>query len=254
MASIGTGGPVHTFVQEAVAATNGLLYRRMRGRLTAYPIPHLRTPPGEGRRLLDIGCNWGRWCIAAHRHGYRPIGIDPHVTALKAAATVARQVGVEAFYVAAEAQRLPFREASFDVVFSYSVLQHLSKENVVACLRDVSRVLRPGGFTMIQMANACGMRSLYHQMRRLFRPAKRFEVRFWTPAQLLAAFRTAVGPAQLEAEGYLSLNAQRTDMGMLSWFGRCVVVTSDTLRVVSRWLRPMRYVADSVYVISRKDQ
>ena len=56
--------PVVSFL---VGATNGIAYKHLVGRLTDYPVPELRLPPGDGRTLLDIGCNWGRWCLAATR-------------------------------------------------------------------------------------------------------------------------------------------------------------------------------------------
>jgi 2-polyprenyl-3-methyl-5-hydroxy-6-metoxy-1,4-benzoquinol methylase len=85
------------------AATNGMLYIRLIGKLTDYPIPYLRLPPGEGKRFLEIGCNWGRWCIAAARMGYRPVGIDPSLKGIRAARQVALHLGIQAHYVAADA-------------------------------------------------------------------------------------------------------------------------------------------------------
>ena len=59
---------VDPFVKDWIAATNGNLYKHLVGTLTDYPIPGLRLPPpGEGKVFLEIGCNWGRWCIAAAR-------------------------------------------------------------------------------------------------------------------------------------------------------------------------------------------
>src|SRR5262249_10138189 len=59
------GGAVDPFVQNEIVKTNGNLYRHLEGRLTRYPIPSFRMPPGEGRSLLDVGSNWGRWTLAA---------------------------------------------------------------------------------------------------------------------------------------------------------------------------------------------
>src|SRR5580765_4744162 len=56
---------ISEYVQAAIAATGGFMYAPLIGRLTEYPIPTTRLPPGEGRRLVDLGCNWGRWTIAA---------------------------------------------------------------------------------------------------------------------------------------------------------------------------------------------
>ena len=53
----GQGPPGH--VQQAVAATCGMMYKPLTGKLTGYPIPQIRLPAGHGQTLLDIGCNWG---------------------------------------------------------------------------------------------------------------------------------------------------------------------------------------------------
>ena len=60
-----------------VAATNGFMYLHLLGKLSEYPIPDLRLPEGNGTPLLDVGCNWGRWSIAAARKGYAATGVDP---------------------------------------------------------------------------------------------------------------------------------------------------------------------------------
>lgn len=55
-----TGGdkPVDAYVQSIVVKSSGNLYKPLLGKLTRHPIPDLRLPPGEGRTLLDVGCNW----------------------------------------------------------------------------------------------------------------------------------------------------------------------------------------------------
>src|SRR5579872_7113323 len=85
-------GAVDQAVSYLVGATSGFSYKHLIGALNEYPIPDLRLPPvGEAGMLLDIGCNWGRWCIAAARRGYSPIGLDPSLGAVLAAKRVAAQ-------------------------------------------------------------------------------------------------------------------------------------------------------------------
>jgi uncharacterized protein YbaR (Trm112 family) len=84
-----TGSVIDPVVAHLVAATNGLMYRDQVGVLARYPIPELRWPDGNGRRLLDVGCSWGRWSMAAARKGYRVVGIDPSLGAVMAARRVA---------------------------------------------------------------------------------------------------------------------------------------------------------------------
>src|SRR5207302_2522598 len=62
--------PVVSYI---VAATNGLMYKKLVGRLKTYPIPDLRLPERDGGVFLDLGCSWGRWCIAAARKSYSAV-------------------------------------------------------------------------------------------------------------------------------------------------------------------------------------
>jgi SAM-dependent methyltransferase/uncharacterized protein YbaR (Trm112 family) len=243
---------IDPFVKNTIAATNGGLYRHLVGTLTEYPIPSLRLLPGEKRQFLEVGCNWGRWCIAAARLGYRPVGIDPSLKSIRAANRVARQLGIEATYVVADGRYLPFRDQSFDQIFSYSVLQHLSKENARSALTEIRRTLRVGGNALVQLPNVFGLRCLYHQMRRAFRKARDFEVRYWRPAELLSTFTESIGPSELSVDGYFSLNVQPSDLHLLIARYRAVVHASEALRRLSGKLPILTKVADSLYVSAHR--
>ena len=69
-------GEVDPVAAYLVAATNGIGYAHLVGNLKDYPIPGIRLPQGEGKTLLDVGCSWGRWSVAAARKGYTVIGMD----------------------------------------------------------------------------------------------------------------------------------------------------------------------------------
>lgn len=243
---------IDPFVQGTIGATNGGLYQHLVGTLTEYPIPLLRLPPGENRWFLEIGCNWGRWCIAAARSGYRAIGIDPSLKSIRAANRVTKQLGIEVTYIVADGRYLPFRDQSLDQVFSYSVLQHLSKANTLATLSEIRRTLIDGGNALVQLPNVYGVRCLYHQIRRGFREARDFEVRYWRPAELLAAFEDRIGPAALSVDGFFSLNVQPSDLRMLLPRYRAIVHASEALRRLSAKLPILTKVADSLYVTSQR--
>jgi SAM-dependent methyltransferase/uncharacterized protein YbaR (Trm112 family) len=239
---------IDPFVKNVIGATNGGLYQHLVGNLAEYPIPVLRLAKANGELFLEIGSNWGRWCIAAARSGFRPVGIDPSLKSIRAARRVAQQLGIDALYLVADARHLPFPNQLFDQVFSYSVLQHLSRENVLETLQEVSRVLRPTGDCQIQMPNKFGVRCLYHQARRGFRDGTDFDVRYWGPGELLTAFRDAIGKAKLSVDGFFSLNAQISDIRFLPWKYRTLVRTSELLRRLSEHFSLLKYFADSLYV------
>jgi SAM-dependent methyltransferase/uncharacterized protein YbaR (Trm112 family) len=247
-------GEIDPFVKNAIGATNGSLYQHLVGKLTEYPVPRLRLPAGNNKLFLEVGCNWGRWCLAAVASGYRTVGIDPSLKSIRAARRVARQLGVEADYVVGDSRFLPFPDGLFDQVFSYSVLQHLSKPNAHDSLAEIRRVLRVGGDVLVQMPNVFGIRCLYHQMRRGFRETRDFEVRYWRPAELLAAFSASVGPSELSADGYFSLNVQASDLRFLPPKYRALVRASEGLRKLSHYVPLLAKVADSLYVSSRRTE
>lgn len=241
-------------VQDVIAATCGNLYRHLIGNVTEYPIPELRLPPGDGRLFLEVGCNWGRWCVSARRLGYRVVGVDPSLDAIRAARRVAEQLDVDVEYVVADARHLPFADASFDVVFSYSVFQHFAKADAVTSFAELGRVLSPGGLSLVQMANVWGARSLWNQLReRRFRePRTLFDVRYWSPRELEHEFSRTVGRTTLAVDGYLTLNPQPADLPLLPRRYRALVRTSEALRRLSGRLPFMRYAADSLYVTARR--
>ena len=121
------GEAVDPYVAELILGTHGNLYKHLSAGCRAIRSRTSRSRAATGELLLDIGCNWGRWSIAAARAGYRPIGVDPSFEAIVAARRIARQLGADARYVVADGRRLPFADGTFDVVFSYGVLQHFSK-------------------------------------------------------------------------------------------------------------------------------
>jgi SAM-dependent methyltransferase len=240
---------VDPFVQQEIVKTNGILYRGALGALTRYPIPEIPLPPAAGARLLDVGCNWGRWSIAASRRGYVAIGIDPGLAAVQAAYRVARALGQTPEFLVGDGRTLPFPDGTFDVVYSYSVLQHFSKEDARAAIREAARVTRPGGKVLIQLANILGVRQLYNQARDTVRREQNpFRVRRWTPGEMLSTFRELVGPAQLTADGFFSLNAQPTDLDIMKAFPRMVVRASEGLKQLSRRAPALARVADSVFI------
>ena len=243
-------GPVDAVASFLVGATSGHSYKDLIGRLTTYPVPNLRLGPAPGAAFLDLGASWGRWSIAAARRGFDVVGLDPSLGASLAARRIARQLGLEIKHVCGDARFLPFAPQRFHTVFSYSVLQHLAKTEVRVVLSEVGRVLRSDGQSLVQMPNALGIRCLQHQMRRGFRPGRGFEVRYWTPPELLRTFEDRIGPSRLSVDCYFGLGLQDSDRDLMGPATRAIMSVSDLLRAASRWLPGIKYLADSVYVHS----
>ena len=93
--------------------------------------------PGEGEKILDLGCGDGRLTERLAAGGASMVGVDLSAEMVSAA----RARGVEAFVASAEA--LPFADGAFAAVFSNAVLHWVRDHD--AMLREVNRVLSPEG-------------------------------------------------------------------------------------------------------------
>lgn len=244
--------PIDPVVSVLVGATSGHAYKHLIGKLREYPIPEIQLPPGAGKTLIDIGCSWGRWSMAAARKGYRVIGIDPSLGALLAAKRASRQLGLDIDFVCADALYLPFADGAFDVAYSYSVLQHFSVEDAALAMDQIARVLKPGGMSLVQMAHHGGPLSLYHQLRRGSREARGFDVRYWRLAALREAFTARIGPSEMEAHCFFGLGLERSDARLMRPVVRLITLVSDTLAACSRRVKPLIAASDSVYVRSAR--
>jgi SAM-dependent methyltransferase len=102
--------------------------------------------PLTGKTVLEFGCGLGLYMNAMRRYTPRVFGFDIETERL----AVARKNGIE-HLAGAVGEDLPFADASFDVVFSNDVLEHVRDDRRSA--REIVRVLRPGGRAVIYVPN-----------------------------------------------------------------------------------------------------
>jgi SAM-dependent methyltransferase len=107
--------------------------------------PLERIGNGKGRlTLLDAGCGTGGNLLALGRFG-RAVGMDLSPLALR----FCRERGVAA--ARASLLALPFSDRSFDCVTSFDVIYHAWVTDDRAAIREMARVLRPGGFLFVRV-------------------------------------------------------------------------------------------------------
>ncbi len=99
-------------------------------------------------RVLDVATGGGHTALAL-------AGVARHVTAydvtepmLRAARGLLRERGAVAAFVAGDVEALPFRDGAFDLVTCRIAAHHFA--SVPAAVREIRRVLRPGGSFLLQ--------------------------------------------------------------------------------------------------------
>jgi ubiquinone/menaquinone biosynthesis C-methylase UbiE len=136
-------------VLHAAAGYDLLVWLLMLGREGAFREKVLRLARLElGESVLDVGCGTGTLAIAAKRHvgpAGTVYGIDPSPEMLARAGRKARKAGLEVVFKNGLAQALPFPDAQFDIVLSTVMLHHLPRTARQECVREIRRVLKPGG-------------------------------------------------------------------------------------------------------------
>jgi ubiquinone/menaquinone biosynthesis C-methylase UbiE len=128
----------------------------------AFLLPHLRAD----HRVLDVGCGPGSITVdlAELVPQGSVVGIDAVASVLeqgRATATARRVSNVT--FEPADTYSLPYPEDSFDVVYAHQVLQHVARP--VEALREMRRVLRPGGLVAVRDSDYSTMIHAPHDAR-----------------------------------------------------------------------------------------
>jgi SAM-dependent methyltransferase len=103
----------------------------------------------RGARLLEVGCGMGTDLLQFARNGARCVGIDLTPRSVEIMRHRFNLYGAEGDFMISDGERLPFRTESFDVVYSNGVLHHTP--DTAGAIREVHRVLRPGGVAKVML-------------------------------------------------------------------------------------------------------
>src|SRR5919199_769818 len=109
----------------------------------------LATLPPAPASVLEIGTTPGHFTEILCRAGYQVAGVDLFPDQR---AELWRRLGVEVRLCNIDEQPLPYADASFDAVIFSEVIEHLTAAPLPA-LREMARVLRPGGRLVLTTPN-----------------------------------------------------------------------------------------------------
>jgi SAM-dependent methyltransferase len=146
---------------------------------TEWHIPQVaRFEAWRDRDVLEIGCGLGSDAVQFARAGARYTGVDLTPRSVELVTRRFALYGLEGAARVADAERLPFADESFDLVYSHGVLHHTP--DTQRAFDEIHRVLRPGGTAMVMLyhRNSYNYYVNIMTLRRLGAQLLRFE---WGP-------------------------------------------------------------------------
>jgi len=126
--------------------------------LDAYRLDKLRYLPTRvdftgfsGEDLLEVGCGMGTDLVRFAQGGASVTGVDLADEPIRMARDNLKCHNVDGNLVTMDGERMQFEDASFDVVYAHGVLQYTA--DPAKMIREIHRVLRPGGRAILMMYN-----------------------------------------------------------------------------------------------------
>ncbi|MCA9611122.1 MAG: class I SAM-dependent methyltransferase [Myxococcales bacterium] len=117
-------------------------------------VPELRGERFVGKRVLEVGCGFGCNLLRLQEFTEDVVGVDVDDVYLAFGPLFARFAGLPVpETVCARGEDLPFPDASFDAVLVIGALQYME---IQSALREMARVLRPGGEAVLVLGHLSG--------------------------------------------------------------------------------------------------
>jgi 2-polyprenyl-3-methyl-5-hydroxy-6-metoxy-1,4-benzoquinol methylase len=122
-----------------------------------------------GKRVLEIGCGRGGFACWLAGQNARPaeiVAVDFAASAIRKGQMFARQQGLAGLtWQVGDIQSIAHADASFDTVISCETIEHVPEP--VRAIRELARVLKPGGRLLLTTPNYLGTMGLYRGYLRL---------------------------------------------------------------------------------------
>jgi ubiquinone/menaquinone biosynthesis C-methylase UbiE len=116
--------------------------------------------------ILDIGCGTGKQTLFLANKHMKIIGLDISNEMIKKALEKAKNENIyDCFFVVGSGEFLPFRNNSFNNIFSFfGALNHMPKYEIA--IKEISRVLKKKGIAIVSVANDYSIHWFFQEIKR----------------------------------------------------------------------------------------
>lgn len=213
----------------------------------------INRPFARGQRILVVGAGTGAEYLALSRTGAEVYGIEPERSAVRLGRQRAAAVGLHPTrLLPGQAERLPFPDNAFDVVWCWTVIEHV--QDVKASLVEMVRVSKPWGHIFIQTPD----------YRHFYEPHYKLMLPMMAPKWLIKALLKLYGRPTRFLDTLQLVNSRQ----LTAYFQNLPVVafqviqswpaawqpgaTRDKLKKITRWIVEQFAIQRDQYWIVRK--
>jgi SAM-dependent methyltransferase len=117
----------------------------------------------QGGTIFDAGCGPGEYLSEFAGDGRPVCGMDASEEMLRSSGETLRSAGRGAMLIRGDIEHIPLRSGSFDAILCIGVLGYLEEDT--QALRELHRLLRPGGHLLLNVRNLNAFTSLHATLR-----------------------------------------------------------------------------------------
>jgi SAM-dependent methyltransferase len=104
----------------------------------------------RAKRVLDLGCGTGRHLILFANEGFEVYGLDAAPEGIEIAKNWLAEKNLSCELIVHQMEeKFPFQDSFFDAVISIQAMHHNKIEKIKFTIREIGRVLKPGGLLFI---------------------------------------------------------------------------------------------------------
>jgi len=243
---------VSWIVQNQIAATNGVHYVNRIGKLNEYPFYELPVSQVTGDKImLDIGSGWGRWLISGQKKGYIPVGVDIRLEFCETQQETLNYHGVKGYSVVGDLENLPFHSCIFDLIWSFSVIQHTHFDRLTNCLKAIDNLLTDSGYTYLEFPNKNGLRNRFGPVKHQDAykdDYNSWDVRYYSPEEYKMIFEKYLKSFSYTNHSFLGIGVLKEDLKYVSIKNKLLCSLSLLLSSMTHIIPGMKSLSDSLYL------